>query len=345
MVKVSVIIPVYNVEPYIAECLDSILGQTLREIEVICVDDGSTDSSPQILAEYAARDQRVKTLTTPNAGAYRAREAGGNRSSGKYLYFMDSDDVLEPQALEELYDLADRENLDQIIFSASVFFAAEDKRRFKRMAEDYSRYYAVPAKLCGKVMSGRELMGEMLNAGKFHVSPPLRLLRGDMIRTHQWDFPAARSRADNYFTPVSLYLSKRACLVADKYYRRRLRPDSISTASNASAGHFRNTLEVVIKLLRFMADCGETSGEGSMAVHVIRRIFSLEKYMDFPVENRQAVTRDLSASLNPQARVLLHLAVMPLLTKMAARPHTIGQALRFAWNRMMRRIPLMRGAK
>ena len=97
---------------------------------------------------------------------------------------------------------------------------------------------------------------------------------------------------------------------------------------------------VVVKLMRFIAGCGETFGEGAMTEHVIRRVFSLEKYMDFPVEQRQAVVRDISTLLNPESRVLLHMAVMPLLARMAARPHTLGQALRFAWNRMKRRLPL-----
>ena len=76
MPKVSVIIPVYNVEKYLGECLDSILGQTLKDIEVLCIDDGATDSSADILANYAAKDARVKLFSSPHAGAFRARAVG-----------------------------------------------------------------------------------------------------------------------------------------------------------------------------------------------------------------------------------------------------------------------------
>ena len=90
--KVSVIIPVYNQALYLAECLDSVLAQTLREIEVVCVDDGSTDGSRRILDEYAARDPRVKVIYQANAGAGPARNAGMDASSGEFIAFMDPDD-------------------------------------------------------------------------------------------------------------------------------------------------------------------------------------------------------------------------------------------------------------
>lgn len=92
MPKVSVIIPVFNTEKHLGECLDSVLGQTLKDIEVVCVDDGSADSSPRILMEYAAKDTRVKVVRQANAGPARARNAGIASASGKCIAFMDADD-------------------------------------------------------------------------------------------------------------------------------------------------------------------------------------------------------------------------------------------------------------
>ena len=91
-IKVSVIIPVYNQSPYLAECLDSVLAQTLREIEVVCVDDGSTDGSEKMLDEYAARDSRVKVIHQANAGAGPARNTGMDAAQGEFIAFMDPDD-------------------------------------------------------------------------------------------------------------------------------------------------------------------------------------------------------------------------------------------------------------
>ena len=93
-IKVSVIIPVYNTENYLRECLDSVLAQTLREIEVICVDDGSTDNSLNILKEYQNKDTRIVVLTQENRSAGAARNYGLSIAKGKYLSFLDSDDFL-----------------------------------------------------------------------------------------------------------------------------------------------------------------------------------------------------------------------------------------------------------
>ena len=89
MPKVAVIIPVYNVEKYLRQCLDSIVNQTLRDIEIICVDDGSTDGSSAILAEYASKDPRVKVLTREHTNAGAARNAGMAVATGEYLGFVD----------------------------------------------------------------------------------------------------------------------------------------------------------------------------------------------------------------------------------------------------------------
>ena len=105
--KVSVIIPVYNVEPYLAECLDSVLAQTLRDIEVVCVDDGSTDGSGRMLDEYAARDSRVKVIHQTNAGVGKARNAGMDAAGGEFIAFMDPDDMYPDNGvLNDLYRAA-----------------------------------------------------------------------------------------------------------------------------------------------------------------------------------------------------------------------------------------------
>ena len=113
--KVSVVMPVYNVEPYLRQCLDSVINQTLKEIEIICVDDGSTDASLDILREYAAKDNRITVITQKNLYAGVARNAGLSQAKGEYLSFLDSDDFFEPTLLEETYNLAEKEQ-SQIVF-------------------------------------------------------------------------------------------------------------------------------------------------------------------------------------------------------------------------------------
>ena len=102
MVEVSVIIPVYNTEPWLEECLESACGQTLKNIEILCINDGSTDGSLAVLRKFAERDERIVVINQENRGVAHARNVGLNRAKGKYIYFLDSDDWIAPDALEVL---------------------------------------------------------------------------------------------------------------------------------------------------------------------------------------------------------------------------------------------------
>lgn len=112
--KISVIVPVYNTSKYLENCLNSIKHQSMKEIEVIVIDDGSSDSSPEICDKYVS-EQNFKIFHTENSGVSKARNFGLNRASGKYLTFVDSDDWLEPNACERMYQCAERYKVDLVI--------------------------------------------------------------------------------------------------------------------------------------------------------------------------------------------------------------------------------------
>lgn len=113
---ISVIIPVYNVEMYLRECLDSVINQTYRNLEIILVDDGSTDNSGKICDEYAAKDKRIIVIHIKNSGAAIARKIGFLKSHGKYISFIDSDDWIELNMYEYLYDIIQKYDVDIIIY-------------------------------------------------------------------------------------------------------------------------------------------------------------------------------------------------------------------------------------
>ena len=119
--KVSVIMPVYNVENYLRQCLDSVINQTLRDIEIICIDDQSTDGSLGILKDYAAIDPRIRIITQKNAGAGAARNTGLKVAKGEYLSFLDSDDFFELDMLEKAYHACSTNNLDFVVFRSDKF--------------------------------------------------------------------------------------------------------------------------------------------------------------------------------------------------------------------------------
>lgn len=113
--KISIIIPVYNVEKYIRQCIDSVLDQTFKDFELILVDDGSTDNSGEILDEYGKKDSRVIAIHKKNEGCPAARNDGLKAGQGDYIYLMDSDDYLEPDTLEAMYESAVKNDADVVI--------------------------------------------------------------------------------------------------------------------------------------------------------------------------------------------------------------------------------------
>lgn len=124
MPKISVIIPVFNTGKYLAECLDSVLCQTLVDIEIICINDESTDNSADVLADYAAKDKRIKIINQKNAGVIVARNNGIAHSTADLIYPLDSDDVISPDTLSVLYD-AFMHGCGDVITSCVVKFGAE----------------------------------------------------------------------------------------------------------------------------------------------------------------------------------------------------------------------------
>ena len=116
-IKISVIIPVYNTEKFLEKCLNSVLNQTLKEIEIIVVNDGSRDNSLEIIKKFKKEDNRIVLLNEQNGGSSFARNKGLETAKGKYFYFIDSDDYLEENTMfEELYNKCENDNLDIVVF-------------------------------------------------------------------------------------------------------------------------------------------------------------------------------------------------------------------------------------
>lgn len=133
MCKVSVLIPAYNAEPYLAECLDSVCGQTLSDIEIICIDDGSTDRTPDILRTYAARDQRIRVISQANAGYGRAVNVGMRAARGEYIGIVEADDYVSAKMYEKLWRIAKRHTLDFVKADYSYFKGSCGNRVFDRI--------------------------------------------------------------------------------------------------------------------------------------------------------------------------------------------------------------------
>ena len=127
MPKISVIIPVYNVEKYLSQCLDSILNQTFKDFECICVNDGSTDKSLAILQEYVNKDDRIKIINQENKGLSGARNSALKIVNGKYITFIDSDDFVTIDYLEKLINIAEKEDSDIVYCRHKMYYFVDNK--------------------------------------------------------------------------------------------------------------------------------------------------------------------------------------------------------------------------
>ena len=220
--KVSVIIPVYNVEPYLHECLDSVVNQTLRDIEIICVNDGSTDNSGAILAEYAARDERIIVITQENRGLSAARNVGMDAAKGKYIYFIDSDDYIDLDALEVLYNRAEELKLDMLFFDFVYFYDGVEPEPWSFQREEYNGTY-----------SGIELLKKFRDEGTYWVTVWAYLIRREFLQNSGVRYVDGMLHEDMIFTPLLMMKACRVSHLGRVFYHRRVRPNSITTGRTA----------------------------------------------------------------------------------------------------------------
>lgn len=227
--KVSVIVPMYNVEDYLRECLDSVVKQTLKDIEIICVNDGSPDHSADIAAEYAAKYDFVKLVQKENGGLSSARNTGLDVAQGRYVYFLDSDDFIEPEMLEELCNKADAEELDIVYFNTYLLF---ENQRIRELNQNYVDYYTRKGKYEG-VCSGQTMFAKMREKREFFPSVCLQMFRRSMIEDNGLRFYGGIIHEDNLFSFQCMILAQRAGYLDKSYYHRRMHGDSIMTVGKS----------------------------------------------------------------------------------------------------------------
>lgn len=278
-VKVSVIVPVYNVEEYLTECLETLVDQTLKEIEIICVNDGSKDQSKEIIEAFINLDKRIVLLDKDNGGLSSARNAGLEIAQGKYIYFIDSDDYLEQNALEELYEIAEREQLDIVYFNAVPLFESEEGAERHKY---YSTYY-VRNEDYYTPMLGSELYAKLEENGDFRPSACLQFLRRNFLKDVNVCFYEGILHEDNLFTITTLIQAKKAKHIKNNYYHRRLREGSIMTIPKTMR-NVHGYFVTLIELLRFMHEkdiSDETLSALRMRLRAIEYlIFDIYDYSD-----------------------------------------------------------------
>lgn len=224
-IKVSLIIPIYNAEKYLRECLDSLIGQTLQEIEIICIDDGSTDTSMEILHEYQNKDGRVIVLSNPrNMGQPTSRNKGMEKARGKYIQFVDADDFIEHSAAEELYKMAEEKAADMCYMGMQI------------VTEDGLGSETVPGAIRGRypdVYDGKKLMKRLTEENEFFLYTWSVFYRTVFLKENGLVYRELVCGQGGNFIPRCLCCAKRVIVCNAPYYHYRVHNASITHSVKA----------------------------------------------------------------------------------------------------------------
>lgn len=212
MDQVSIIIPVYNVEKYLKPCVDSVIGQTWQDLQIILVDDGSTDACGRICDEYAAKDPRVVVVHKENGGLSDARNAGLPLAVGEFILYLDSDDFLEPDAVETLVTAQNRAGADIVL--GNFYYTFPD------------REYAADAwQKTDILLDNRQAMAALVD-GRIETFAWGKLIRREIALAHL--FPKGKVFEDHYWTHFVFADAEKVALIARPLVHYRQRGDSIS---------------------------------------------------------------------------------------------------------------------
>ena len=242
--KVSVIIPVYNVEKYVEECLRSVMNQTLKDIEIICIEDAGADSSKDIIKRLMGEDSRISLFVNEeNMGLASVRNLGMEKAKGEYIYFLDSDDMIKKEALYELYTKAESETLDACIFAADFIYENEElEKKFSSNPAVYKGSYP-------SVMNGKELYIKWMKVWDWMPSQPRYFYRRDFLEKNNIRFVEGQLHEDESFAFDVLMNAERVRIIKDAYFIRRFRAASIMS----SCPTMKN-VESVIEILQHVED-------------------------------------------------------------------------------------------
>lgn len=268
MVKLSIIIPVYNAEKYLSQCLDSVLKQTFTDTEIICINDGSTDNSSDILNEYQSRDSRISIITQENKGAGASRNIGMDNAQGEYVYFMDSDDYLELNAFEDLFTSYQDKSPDFIMFKLKNFY--EDSGE---MIDD--DYYTMPY-LKNRVCENSFNYGDVSDfALDLCVCPPGNLFNREFISDIR--FPEGLLFEDNVFFTHALFKADTIYFYDEFLYNRRKRSDSTTTPLTVRS---LDTIDITNLLLDLCNEFHHEKHKKELYYRIFHNIYQIFKKAD-----------------------------------------------------------------
>lgn len=209
---ISIVVPIYNVEQYLQKCVDSLINQTYKNLEIILVDDGSPDNCPKICDEYANHDSRIKVIHKENGGLSDARNAGMNIATGEYISFIDSDDWIKPKMIEDMYNRMIEDNSDLV--SSGVIWVDEYGAEIRT---------ATVSENC--VLNTEQAMAELINDEKLKQHVWNKLYKADLIKNIPFD--KGKYHEDVFWSYKVIGGAKRVSIEKNSYYFYVQRSESI----------------------------------------------------------------------------------------------------------------------
>ena len=217
---ISIIIPVYNVEKYLDECILSVINQTYKNLEILLIDDGSTDSSRDICYNYSEKDDRIQIINKKNGGLASARNIGIAKATGEYIYFLDSDDYIKETTIEEVINYMKNNDLDLCYFSADVVIEDDDLSWNKKMYIKRNHY--IPNK-------GISILKELVDNNEYTCSNCMFISKSSLLKLNNLKYTEGYIYEDNYFAFMLAINSQKSGVLNKSLYFRRVRKGSITT--------------------------------------------------------------------------------------------------------------------
>jgi len=222
MPKISVLIPAYNVELYLRECIDSVLNQTMQDFEIICIDDASTDGTRNILEDYQKKDSRIKVFChEKNKGQSSGRNDALAHATGDYVYMLDADDRIVPEAFEELYEICSRDNLDVVGFETRNF--SDDPSYEKNVRIKTITYRDT------EVMNGRAALVYCMENESFSLSTPTFMMKREYLNDKNIRFVEGILHEDVGYILELIVRANAVRFIHKVYFERRIRSNSTMT--------------------------------------------------------------------------------------------------------------------
>lgn len=221
--KISVIIPLYNTEMYIAEAIETISVQSFQDIEIIIVNDGSTDNSLQVVTDLATNNEKIRVFSKKNEGPSESRNLGLEKARGEYIYFMDSDDLLDKDALASCYARCESQQLDFVFFDATAF--KEDR---SVIVNDY--YLRDKILDADKIYTGEEVLNILMGTNLYRPSVWLCFIKRAYLDKINLRFYPGIIHEDELFAAILHMNTQRTGYIPHPYFNRRVRPSSITSS-------------------------------------------------------------------------------------------------------------------